>query len=221
MIVQLAIAAQEIEAQVRLTTEQGLTHLEEAIVGALLCGHDTAEELGEFLGIGARMAVDVLHGLWARGHVTVDFSDGRVEVTSEARAAQLDPDRRLESGTVQVEPRSFLHEPISGAVLSRTASRRVPDDAVVLPRDLVTSPDDVPRDQLVQLLQRELNELEEGPRLASRVLDVSLGPRSTRRAGKDRRVVVEAAVHLDDAGRVRLRFLRSPFGDRASRLLEG
>jgi hypothetical protein len=221
MTVKLAIACQEIEAVVRFTPSRGLTHLEEATLGALLCGRDSVEDVGTFLGIGRRLAVDVIHGLWSLGHVTVDFSTGQVSVTDQGRTAQLDADQEV-VGTIQATTRTFLHEPISGAVLSSRAASRVPEEALNVPRDVVTSTDDIARDQLLRLVQQEVDELPAGERpLADRVLDVSLGPRSLRRASRDRRVVVDASVRFDEAGRVRVRVLGPVLGDRSARLLEG
>ena len=75
-VIELAIPCDEVTVEVTVVPEGGLTPFERATLGAIGGGRTSVDDIGTFLGTPRRLVIDVLHGLWARGHVAIDFASG-------------------------------------------------------------------------------------------------------------------------------------------------
>ena len=100
------------------------------------------------------------------------------ELTDVAQRWLRNPDgtQDLQSGTVEVVPWTYLHEPITGTVLPAGMRARPGNDVQRMPRALLTSAQNARRDTLLRAVQADLDRRDD-PTLTSRVIDISFGIR--------------------------------------------
>jgi phosphatidylserine/phosphatidylglycerophosphate/cardiolipin synthase-like enzyme len=102
-----------------------LTPVEYTTLRAIGHGFHNLESLEEILGLGKRPVLDLIYDAWLKGYITVDTTQGRVQLAGEAAAAfasgQLD-----QLGTMEniVETVPLMRELASGAILPHAGSLR-------------------------------------------------------------------------------------------------
>ncbi len=82
--VELAIPCRLVTLSLLLGPEEGLTTLEDLVAKAVAAGRTTVEDHAELFALPRRIVLDVVHSLWRKGHVMVDFTSGTLELTDGA-----------------------------------------------------------------------------------------------------------------------------------------
>ncbi|PZT68293.1 hypothetical protein DN402_08560 [Streptomyces sp. SW4] len=122
----IAVPCRVITLQVELGADSGASTLEALVLEAVAGGRGTVKELGELFSLPHRLMLDVVHGLWSRGFLAVDFATNALESTQAAEAVLGGTEGHAALAT-SVQPRRFLFDPVTATVLPYKQGReRVP-----------------------------------------------------------------------------------------------
>jgi phosphatidylserine/phosphatidylglycerophosphate/cardiolipin synthase-like enzyme len=145
-------------ARVTLSTPE-MSIIEQTALRGIGLGLDTVDLLDDLLGLGRRPLLDLLHGLWRRGHVHLRLGSGKISLSARAAAhhragtlSELEPGEREERVVV------LCQELLSGRVLPKVGRSR-PDgaDSSLLPTNLDTADLSlISQTDLLSMLNREL-----------------------------------------------------------------
>lgn len=203
MNVTIAVPVRAVTLTLVLGPEQGATTLEGLAARAVAAGRRTVADLADLFTLPRRVMLDVVHGLWTKGYVSVDFSEGRLELTDTARDL-IAQGSALASAGVQQEQRKFVYEPITGSVFTYASSLSSPPaGAIEAPVRQGIGTDDLPRGELLRAVSSAIRYDRRNRGLRQNVLDVSFGNPLLSADGSMRWLSVRGAVHSDfDTGRL-------------------
>ncbi|MGW7436568.1 hypothetical protein [Streptomyces sp. NPDC054849] len=209
--VELAIPCRLVTLSLLLGPEEGLTTLEDLVAKAIAAGRTTVEDQAELFALPRRIVLDVVHSLWRKGHVMVDFTDGALELTDGAREV-ITSDGSLRDSAVRQEHRQFLFEPVTGRVFPADAGSRRPSEASLhVPMHHVLSETDLPAAELLRAVQTAIRNDRHSRGFRQNVLDVGFRSPVLRPASEMRWLSAHAQVFLDhDTGRISARLLDEP-----------
>ncbi|WP_030858155.1 hypothetical protein [Streptomyces sp. NRRL F-2747] len=168
----IAVPCRVITLQVEFGADSGASTLEALVLEAVAGGRRTVKELGELFSLPHRLMLDVVHGLWSRGFLAVDFATHALESTQAAEAVLGGQEGHAALAT-SVQPRRFLFDPVTATVLPYKQGReRVPQGALEMPLFHGISEDDLPQPELLRAVRQAVddNRTDDG---RSRVLNVS------------------------------------------------
>ncbi|MEU3606047.1 hypothetical protein AB0E83_11420 [Streptomyces sp. NPDC035033] len=168
----IAVPCRVITLQVELGADSGASTLEALVLEAVAGGRRTVKELGELFSLPHRLMLDVVHGLWSRGFLAVDFATHALESTQAAEAVLGGQEGHAALAT-SVQPRRFLFDPVTATVLPFKQGReRVPQGALEMPLAQGISEDDLPQPELLRAVRQAVDDdrTDDG---RSRVLNVS------------------------------------------------
>ena len=80
----VALPCRVITLRVELGSEEGASTLEELVLAAVAGGRTTVDSLGDLFSLPRRLMLDVVHALWSRGFLAVDFTSHTLEGTPAA-----------------------------------------------------------------------------------------------------------------------------------------
>jgi phosphatidylserine/phosphatidylglycerophosphate/cardiolipin synthase-like enzyme len=107
-----------VPVRARIALGEGLSPIEKIVLRAIDARPCTGGELSELLGLGDRVTVDVLHGLWRYGHLRIDFGTRKLAVSEDIRRQiaerRLDTVAGIDSEEIQ---RDLMIEKLTGHVL--------------------------------------------------------------------------------------------------------
>ncbi|GAB7105254.1 hypothetical protein JCM4814A_35680 [Streptomyces phaeofaciens JCM 4814] len=209
--VELAIPCRLVTLSLLLGPEEGLTTLEDLVAKAVAAGRTTVEDHAELFALPRRIVLDVVHSLWRKGHVMVDFTSGTLELTDGAREV-ITSDGSLRDSSVRQEHRQFLFEPVTGRVFPADAGTRRPSQASLhVPLHQVLSETDLPAAELLRAVQTAIRNDRHSRGFRQNVLDVGFRSPVLRPASELRWLGAHAQVFLDsDTGRISARLLDEP-----------
>lgn len=205
--VRLAIPCRMVTLTVEIGPESGLTTLEDLVAQALLAGrgartpdpddrrHD-ARSLAELFAVPYRIMLNVLHTLWSKGHIYIDFEIGKIDLADGARE-MLTKHGALHGVAVERQKRSFLFEPVTGRLFNEWDGARRPwDGSLAMPRHAGIDERDLSPPELLRAVQRAFrNERRQGAH--KNVLGVGFDNPILRPAAEDRWLHTTADVHVD------------------------
>ncbi|MEW2621524.1 hypothetical protein [Streptomyces sp. NPDC048106] len=169
----VALPCRVITLRVELGSEAGASTLEELVLAAVAGGRTTVDSLGDLFSLPRRLMLDVVHALWSRGFLAVDFTSHTLEGTPAAEAVLGDGDGAQAVATT-VEPRKFLFDPVTETVLPyRDGSVRVPLGALEMPMARGVSVEDLPQTELLRAVRQAVAEDRRNRGVRRRVLNVS------------------------------------------------
>ncbi|MFE8989548.1 hypothetical protein ACFYMI_17275 [Streptomyces collinus] len=203
MNVTIAVPVRAVTLTLVLGPEQGATTLEALAVRAVAAGRRTVADLADLFTLPHRVMLDVVHGLWTKGYVSVDFSEGQLELTDTARDL-IAQGSALTSAGNQQEQRKFVYEPITGSVFAYASSLSyLPSGAIEAPVRQGIGTDDLPRGELLRAVRSAIRYDRRSRGLRQNVLDVSFGNPLLSTDGSMRWLPVRGTVHSDfDTGRL-------------------
>ncbi|MFD0409347.1 hypothetical protein [Kitasatospora sp. NPDC127116] len=203
MNVTIAVPARAVTLTLVLGPEHGATTLEGLAARAVAAGRRTVGDLAELFTLPHRVMLDVVHGLWTKGYVSVDFSEGQLELTDTARDEIAQGSALTKAGT-QHEQRKFVYEPITGSVFNFSSSvSSPPAGAIEVPVRQGTDTDDLPRGELLRAVRSMIRYDRRTRGLRQNILDVSFGNPLVNTDGAMRWLSVRGTVHQDfDTGRL-------------------
>ncbi|WNZ12013.1 TrmB family transcriptional regulator sugar-binding domain-containing protein [Streptomyces sp. 11x1] len=203
MIVTIAVPVRAVTLTLVLGPEHGATTLEGLAARAVAADRRTVADLADLFTLPHRVMLDVVHGLWTKGYVSVDFSEGRLELTDTARDL-IAQGSALASAGVQQEQRKFVYEPITGSVFTYASSLSSPPaGAIEVPVRQGIGTDDLPRGELLRAVRSVIRYDRRSRGLRQNVLDVSFGNPLLSTDGSMRWLSVRGTVHSDfDTGRL-------------------
>lgn len=204
-IIEIAVPCQVVTLKLVLGPEAGATTLESLAARGVVAGRRTVEDLADLFSLPHRVMLDVIHGLWTKGYVSIDFSDGFLELTDAAKDLIAAGDG-LEDASTQTEQRQFVFEPLTGSVFAFERSLlRAPADSVEVPISQGVGPDDLPRGELLRAVRATVRHEQRTRGLRSNILDVSFANPLISTDGGVRWISVNGTVQSDpETGRLAL-----------------
>ncbi|WP_033822070.1 hypothetical protein [Kitasatospora sp. MBT63] len=169
----VAIPCRVITLRMELGAEEGASTLEDLVLRAVAAGRNTVRDLGELFSLPNRLMLDVVHGLWSRGFLAVDFSTNTLENTRAAQPGlgEQQADRPV---AAKVQMRKFLFDPVTAAVLlHRKGMDRIPNGAIAMPLARGISETDIPQTELLRAVREAVRTDRREHGVRQRVLDVS------------------------------------------------
>ena len=157
--VELALPCRLVSLQLQLAPEESLSGLENLVTRAILLGRDTMDDLADLFSLSPRIVSDVVTTMWEKGFIVVeDDENQRLDVSDAARASltrtgEVVSERRIMS-------REFVFEPLTRRVLGHndpSVVRWAAVDSVSVPSDAGVSAEDVPEEDLIRAVQKELD----------------------------------------------------------------
>ena len=126
---------------------------------AILLGRDTMDGLADLFSLPPRLVSDVVTTMWEKGFIVVEEGeDQRLDVSDAARASLIRTGEVVsESRTMS---REFVFEPLTRRVLGHndpSVVRWAAVDSVSVPPDASVSAEDVPEEDLIRAVQKELD----------------------------------------------------------------
>ncbi|NKY28545.1 hypothetical protein [Nocardia gamkensis] len=163
----------------------------------------TMSYLTTLLCLPQRVVMEVIGTLWNKGHLTVDFENGGIELAEVARAKIIRQQSLVSEG--QLQTREFLFEPVTGMILSTFHGRgRASETSIRFPFRPQLKVSDIPPDELVSSVQSALRS-ERQRRGRVNVLSVGFGSPALQRAERIVWLEVEAEVRRDpDNSRIQI-----------------
>ncbi len=194
----IAVPCRVITLRVEFGADSGASTLEALVLEAVARGRRTVRELGELFSLPHRLMLDVVHGLWGRGFLAVDFATHALESTQAADAILGGQEGHPALATT-VQPRRFLFDPVTATILPYEQGReRVPHGALEMPLTQGISEDDLPQPELLRAVRQAVdNDRKNDGR--SRVLNVSFANPVLSPAQAVRWRPVETVVKRDPA----------------------
>ena len=212
--VTLALPCRLLRLELLVAPLGGVTTLEDLVARGLVAGRarttdgnasggTTVSYLTWLLGVPERVVVDVIGTLWSRGHVTVDFDNGELELSEDALAKLAREESLVASGEMQ--SRDFLFEPVTGLILPERAGLTRPGEtSIELPLLGGISESDIPPAELASSVQSAMRQ-ERARAGRINVLGVSFGSPALRHSTKIRWLEVQVAITRDpDTDRIAL-----------------
>ena len=118
-----------VTVRARVSVGEGLSPIEKIVLRALDARPCTGPDLSGLLGLGDRMTVGVLHGLWRYGHLRIDHASRKMDVSDEIK-------RRIAAGGLgldtlpgidsEVVERELMIEKLTGHVLPSSGHPKAP-----------------------------------------------------------------------------------------------
>jgi hypothetical protein len=118
-----------VSVRARVSVGEGLSPIEKIVLRALDARPCTGPDLSDLLGLGDRMTVGVLHGLWRYGHLRIDHASRKMDVSDEIK-------RRIAAGGLgldtlpgidsEVIERELMIEKLTGHVLPSSGHPKAP-----------------------------------------------------------------------------------------------
>ncbi|MFD7732631.1 hypothetical protein ACFV6F_19865 [Kitasatospora phosalacinea] len=168
----IAVPCRVITLQMELGTDSGASTLEALVLEAVAGGRRTVKDLGELFSLPHRLMLDVVHSLWSRGFLAVDFATHALESTQAAEAI-LGGQEGQKALATTVQPRKFLFDPVTATVLRfKHGYESVPRGALEMPPVQGISEEDLPQAELLRVV-RQAVEHDRPDDDRSRVLNVS------------------------------------------------
>ncbi|MFF8808859.1 hypothetical protein [Streptomyces omiyaensis] len=150
----IAIPCRVITLQVEFGADSGASTLEALVLEAVVGGRRTVKELGDLFSLPHRLMLDVVHGLWTRGFLAVDFATNALESTQAAEALLGGKEGHAPLATSR-KPQRFLFDPVTATVLPYKLGRqRVPQGALEMPYAQGISVDDLPQTELLRAVRQ-------------------------------------------------------------------
>ncbi|MEW2399898.1 hypothetical protein [Streptomyces sp. NPDC046862] len=154
----IAVPCRVITLRVEFGADSGASTLEALVLEAVAGGRRTVKELGELFSLPHRLMLDVVHGLWGRGFLAVDFTTHTLESTQAAEAALGGQEGHAALPTT-VQPRRFLFDPITATVLPYKQGReRPPRGALEMPLAQGVSEEDLPQTELLRAVRQAVHD---------------------------------------------------------------
>ncbi|SDT20734.1 hypothetical protein [Jiangella sp. DSM 45060] len=216
----LALPCRVLKLDVLVGPPEGVTPLEDLVARGVLAAaqgawagpplgagdvQDRAEAtmsyLTTLLCIPQRIVMEVVGTLWSKGHLTVDFDSGGIQLSEAARAKITSQQSLADGGELQT--REFLFEPVTGMIRSTFHARgRASETSIRLPLRPQLKVSDIPPAELVSSVQSALR-TERQRRGRVNVLSVGFGTPALQSAERIVWLEVDAVVRRDpDNGRV-------------------
>ncbi|MFB7951059.1 hypothetical protein [Streptomyces sp. NPDC056045] len=168
----VAIPCRVITLRMELGAEDGASTLEDLVLRAVAAGRDTIRTLSELFSLPSRLMLDVVHGLWSRGFLAVDFTTNTLETTQGAQPGLGEQGGRPVPSKVQA--RKFLFDPVTAAVLlHRKGMDRIPNGAIAMPLARGISETDIPQTELLRAVREAVRVDRRERGVHERVLNVS------------------------------------------------
>ncbi|MEV6214611.1 hypothetical protein [Nocardia sp. NPDC051833] len=214
-VVELAIPCRQVILTVDVGHEADFTSLEELVARALLVPraqvhddehpqHHDATSLSALFAVPHRVMINVLHTLWSKGYICIDFDSGGRLNLAEHALERLTKHQTLQDASVTRQRRSFLFEPITGRIFSvDQGDSRPHEGSLILPRVSGSEERDLPPTELLRAVQRAFRSER---RWAGRrnILRVGFDNPILREPAKDLWIHEIADVQLDsESGRLR------------------
>ncbi|WP_405622473.1 hypothetical protein [Streptomyces sp. NBC_00076] len=157
-----------------LGAEDGASTLEDLVLRAVAAGRRTVRGLGELFCLPNRLMLDVVHGLWSRGFLAVDFTTNTLENTQAAQSVLGEHDGES-TVPVTVKTHKFLFDPVTASValLHRKGMDRVPQGAAAMPLARGISETDIPQRDLLRAVREAVRTDQRQGGLRQPVLNVS------------------------------------------------
>jgi hypothetical protein len=194
--VELALPCRLLTLKVRVGPEAGVTTLEDLVARAVLAGKDTVTGQAKLFAIPERIVVDVVHSLWMKGHVVVDFDEGRLGLSDGAREI-LSSTESLADSAAELQPRKFLFEPVTGTFYDwRDGTPRPREGSLELPLRQGIDEGSLPKDELIRAVQAAIRR-DRRNGFRSNVLDVGFGSPVLREPTQLRWLHVHVEVRED------------------------
>ncbi|MEV7503771.1 hypothetical protein [Streptomyces sp. NPDC093018] len=169
----VALPCRVITLRVELGSEAGASTLEELVLAAVAGGRTTVDSLGDLFSLPRRLMLDVVHALWSRGFLAVDFTSHTLEGTPAAEAVLGDGDGAQTVAT-SVDSRKFLFDPVTETILPyRDGSVRAPLGALEMPVARGVSAEDLPQTELLRAVRQAVAKDRRDRGVRRRVLNVS------------------------------------------------
>jgi hypothetical protein len=135
MTITVGLPCELLDVRVRVAPSEHLTPLEEVMLRAVGSGVDDFGDLDGLLGLGTRITVDMLLGLWRRSYVRIDVQRGRVVLSPEVACILVE-----EPGRLQDLSPGRIDEEIWQVAVDVVSGRIVPIEQTTGPRDLLVAP---------------------------------------------------------------------------------
>lgn len=167
----ISIPCRLITLNVELGEADGASTLEGLVLRAVAGGRSTVKDLSDLFSLPNRLMLDVVHGLWSRGLLAVDFSKNVLEPTSTGLAACSGGED--ESLVAKVEKAKFLFDPVTETVMPhRPGMEKAQFGSLEMPVSRGVDASDIPPNSLLRAV-REAMRVERGRGLRRPVLKVS------------------------------------------------
>ncbi len=145
----IAIPCRLITLNVVLGTEESASTLEDLVLQAVAGGRATVRQLAELFSLPSRLMLDVVHGLWSRGFLAVDFTTNALETTPTGAAVRTFAEGR--SASAKVEKEKFIFDPVTETIMPhRRGMERVPFGALSMPMTRGVDESDIPQVTLLR-----------------------------------------------------------------------
>ena len=177
-----------VPVRARIAIGDGLSPIEKIVLRAIEARPSTASELSELLGLGDRVTVDVLHGLWRYGHLRIDFNTRKIDVSHDIRLqianGKLDTVAGIDSEEIQQE---LMIEKLTGHVLPCSGPKAPPQPKLAIdhPRADITL-EGAAHTAIAAALNRVIEAAEMRTQAHREDNENTLGERTTARAGRGR-----------------------------------
>ncbi|MGW6283443.1 hypothetical protein [Streptomyces sp. NPDC055107] len=151
----IAVPCRVITLKVELGAPSGASALERLVLEAVAGGRQTVQELGELFVLPYRMMLDVVHGLWTRGFLAVDFMTNTLESTHAAQAVLHGQEGGRQALATKVHERKFLFDPVTATILPYDKGHhRVQHGVLEMPHTGGISENDLPQAELLRAVRR-------------------------------------------------------------------
>ncbi|MFE2292665.1 hypothetical protein [Streptomyces sp. NPDC059452] len=194
----ISIPCRVITLRVELGKESGASTLEELVLRAVAGKRSTVHDLGELFSLPHRLMLDVVHGLWSRGFLAVDFASNTLESTQAAEAV-LGGQGSSRAVSTRVKSSTFLFDPVTATVLTEKGSKHPPHGSLEMPPARGISEDDLPQTELLRAVRQAVENDRRKHGVRERVLNVSFANPVLSPLQMVRWRTVEAVVKHDPA----------------------
>ncbi|WP_329021538.1 hypothetical protein [Streptomyces sp. NBC_00690] len=210
-IAEIAVPCRVVTLKVMLGAESGATTLEDLVARAVVAGRRSVEEQAGLFSLPHRVMLDVVHGLWSKGYVSVDFSEGTLEVTDMAKEL-IASGASLQDASSRLEDRKFLFEPVTGIMFPHDLGLPwAPRGSLQMPVSQGISASDLPSAELLRVVRTAVRHDQRTKGFRQNVLDVSFGNPMLSDDGSTRWLSVQATVFRDpDTRRLSVQLADTP-----------
>jgi phosphatidylserine/phosphatidylglycerophosphate/cardiolipin synthase-like enzyme len=123
-----------VEIKVQVGYGETLTPVEQVLLRAVAAGLTAVGELADVLGIGKRLARDVVYDLWRKGYLTTDQQAGAISISEEIASALRNGGlAQLEGAEVFPETRELMIDMLTGRVQPASGPAAPPNPRLAVP----------------------------------------------------------------------------------------
>lgn len=159
-VVTVYVPCDVVGVQVQVGYGETLTPVEEVLLRAVAAGLTAVGELADVLGVGKRLARDLVYDLWRKDYITTDQRSGSIWISDQVAHALRDGSlRRLKGAEVFPETRELMIDMLTGRVQPASGPSAPPNPRLAVPvQQGDIAMEDAPEASLLGAIQESLDD---------------------------------------------------------------